>query len=106
MTMITQFAEKSQQLLQKINDAEKLKKPIDSLAKKYINLLEEFHDVFVRHADKHDFSPIDKASGEVKIYGNIIYMAKKIGLPVDKYNKKIFDIRASIMGKQFVKENF
>ena len=69
-------------------------------------MLEEFHDVFVKRADENGFSEFDKKAGEIQIYGNMLAWAKKIGLPIEKYSQKIFDLRASVFGAENVKRLF
>ena len=97
---------KSKQLVDQIKEAERLKKPIEALVKEHINLLEEFHDVFVKNAEERNFDFVTKTTGEVQIYDIIRTWAKKIGLPIDKYNKKIFELRSSIFGEEATRKNF
>jgi len=97
---------RSSQLVQQIENAEKQGKPIDTLVKQHINLLEEFHDVFVKKAERENYAPMDKITGEIQIYGNMKAWAKKIGLPIEKYDKIIYDLRVSLFGKERTESYF
>ena len=106
MTIENDLIMKSKQLVQQMQDAERQNKPIDKIVNQHINLLEEFHDVFVKKADRENYAPLDKVSGEVKIYSNMKVLAKKIGLPVEEYDKKIFELRCKIFSPDAVKQLF
>lgn len=106
MSIEQQMILRSTQLVQQIAEAEKLKQPIDDLVKQHIRLLKQYRDVFVHKADKNNFSAIDKVGGEIQIWGNIRAWANKIGLPVDEYTQKIFELRASLFGEEGARKLF
>ena len=51
-------------------------------------------------------APLDRVSGEIKIVSNMKAWSKKIGLPIEKYDKQIFDLRSQIFAPEAVKELF
>lgn len=97
--MTIDYVKQSQDLVAKIQEAEKLGQPIVDLAKKHIEVLTAHYDEFVRRADEANIHNIERASYEIKYLSNIKAWANKIGLPVDKYDKAIKDIRVKFLGE-------
>ena len=98
------MAERSKQLVRQIQVAESLGRPIDELVKEHIRLLEDFHKAFLEKSEH--LAPLDRVSGEIKIVSNMKAWSKKIGLPIEEYDKQIFDLRCQIFAPEAVKELF
>ena len=98
------MAERSKQLVRQIQVAESLGQPIDELVKEHIRLLEDFHKVFLKKSEH--LTPLDRVSGEIKIVSNMKAWSKKIGLPIEEYDRQIFDLRCQIFAPEAVKELF
>ena len=98
------MAERSKQLVRQIEEAESLGQPIDELVKEHIRLLKDFHKVFLMKSEH--LAPLDRVSGEIKIVSNMKAWSKKIGLPIEEYDKQIFDLRCQIFAPEAVKELF
>lgn len=97
---------RSQEIVKQVKEAERLNKPIDNLVREQIAIMECQKDEFVKQADNLGFDDLGKARVEIGIYSNIKFWAQKIGLPVDKYDSKIKELRIKNLGAEFVKENF
>ena len=91
---------RSQEIAILVAENEKSGKPIEPLVKEQIYIMEQHHDAFVKQADSEGVDNIGRAKIEVQLYYNIIAWAKKIGLPTDKYEKAIRDIRVKFLGEQ------
>lgn len=98
------MAERSKQLVRQIQEAERQGQSIEGLVKEHIRLLDDFHKVFLEKS-KH-LAPLDRVSGEIKIVSNMKAWSKKIGLPIEEYDKQIFDLRCQIFAPEAVKELF
>jgi hypothetical protein len=97
------------QLEQQVEKAQKSNQPIENLVQKQIKLLEETHDDFVSEALKNNKdleNSIDFAGVRIKQLQVIASLCKKIGLPADKYEQKIHEIRVKSLGADFVKEYY
>lgn len=97
------------QLECKIQEAQKLNKPFDSYVKQQIKLLEEVHDNFVKSSSSENNTRetvIDIAGTQIKQLQVIAALCKKIGLPTEKYENKIREIRIRDLGADFVKERY
>ena len=97
------------QLQQQVERAEKLKQPIDSYVRQQIKLLEETHDEFVSSAlsnNKNIENSISFAEVRIKQLQAIASLCKKIGLPTEKYDKQIREIRIKHLGVDIVKEYY
>lgn len=97
------------QLQQKVETAQKLNKPVDDYIKQQIKLLEEVHDGFEKNAlEKNADLVNDLGFAEIRIkqLQAISSLCKKIGLPTNKYEAKIREIRVYHLGADFVKERY
>lgn len=97
---------RSQEITKQVIAAEKEKKPITHLVREQIKIMEAHHDEFVRQAEKEGIDNIERAKVEIKLYSMIKAWANKIGLPTDKYDNAIHDIRAKFLGEDAVKKYF
>lgn len=88
---------RSNEIIQKVKEAEKLRKPIDELVKEQIAIMECQRDEFIKHADQLGLDDIGRARIEIQIYSNIKFWAKKIGLPVEKYDNLIKQIQRKFL---------
>ncbi len=93
---------RSQEIVKQVKEAEKLNKPIDKLVKEQIAIIECQKDEFIKRADKLGLDELGKARVEIQLYSNLKFWAKKIGLPVDKYDKLIKDVQIRILGEENV----
>ena len=100
------LVERSQEIVQKVKEAESLNKPIENLVREQIAIMECQKDEFVKQADSLGIDELDKARVEIQIYSNIKFWAKKIGLPVDKYDESIKQIQKRIFGDENCKKFF
>ena len=97
------------QLQQQVEKAQKLNQPIDSFVKQQIKLLEETHDEFVSSAlAKNKDIETDLGFTEIRIkqLQAIVSLCKKIGLPTEKYDNQIREIRIKNLGVDFVNERY
>lgn len=97
------------QLQQQVEKAQKLNQPIDSFVKQQIKLLEETHDEFVSSAlAKNKDLETDLGFTEIRIkqLQAIVSLCKKIGLPTEKYDNQIHEIRIKNLGVDFVNERY
>jgi len=83
----------SQNIMQEVLAAQKANKPIDRLVKQQIKVMEQHHDEFVKEAVELGIDNLERAKIEIKLYSNIKAWAKKIGLPTDKYDNAIYEIK-------------
>ena len=95
---------RSQEIAKRVMEAEKLKQPIDSLVREQIRIMEAHHDEFVRQADEQGIDNLSRAKIEIKLYNNIKTWAKKIGIPTEKYDEAIYNIRAKFLGEDAAKK--
>lgn len=97
------------ELQQQVEKAQKLNNPIDIFVKKQIKLLEEVHDDFVSSAmakNKDIESDLSFTEVRIKQLQAIASLCKKIGLPTEKYDNKIREIRIKNLGVDFVNERY
>ena len=97
---------RSQEIARQVIEREKKNQPIDKLVKEQIAIMEQNHDAFVKQAQEEGIDNIGRAKIEVQLYSNIIAWAKKIGLPTDKYDKAIRDIRVKFLGEENTKKYY
>ncbi len=88
---------RSNEIIQQVKEAEKLKKPIEKLVKEQIAIMECQKDEFIKQADNLGFDDLERARVEIQIYSNIKFWAKKIGLPVEKYDNLISQVQKRIL---------
>ncbi len=88
---------RSIEIVKQVKEAEKLNKPIEHLVKEQIAIMECQRDEFIKRADQLGFDDLDKAKVEIQIYSNIKFWAKKIGLPVEKYDNLIKQVQKRIL---------
>ena len=83
-------------------------KPIDHYVKKQIQLLEEAHDEFISTAKFKGFDMQSPQIGEIEIqqFSAMKALAQKIGLPVDKYDELIKNVKIRILGEENYKNFF
>ena len=96
-------------LQSQIEEATKLKQPITKFVRQQIRLLEDMHDEFVSSTLKKDKSltnNLNFAQIQIKQLQAISALCKKIGLPTEKYDKKIHTIRVNILGEDLANEHF
>lgn len=97
------------QLQQKVETAQKLNKPVEGYIKQQIKLLEEVHDNFVKNALEKNSDLVNNLGfSEIRIkqLQAIISLCKKIGIPTEKYENRIREIRVYHLGADFVKERY
>jgi len=95
------------ELQNKINKAEKSKQPIEHFVKQQIKILESIHDSFSKTSKSNTIQEhIAISETKIKQLYVIINLCKKIGLPTNKYEEKIRQIRIKDLGAEFVKQNF
>lgn len=88
---------RSNEIIQQVKEAEKLNKPIEKLVKEQIAIMECQKDEFIKRADDLGFDDLERARTEIQIYSNIKFWAKKIGLPVEKYDNLIQQVQKRIL---------
>lgn len=95
-------------LQQRIEKAEIENKPIHGMVRQQIKILEDAHDEFIKNAQKDGYSLNNPKVGEIEVrqYSAMRELAQKIGLPVDKYDKMIKDVRIRIFGEENYKRFF
>lgn len=92
------LVQRSQEIVEKVKEAEKLNKPIEHLVREQIAIMECQKDEFIKQADNLGLDDLGKARIEIQIYSNLKFWAKKIGLPVDKYDNLIKQAQLRILG--------
>ena len=97
---------RSQEIARLVTERTKNNQPIDGLVKEQIAIMEQNHDAFVKQAEEEGIDNIARGRVEVQLYTNIITWAKKIGLPTDKYEKAIRDIRVKFLGEENTKKYY
>ena len=90
---------RSRELVNLIKEAEKQNKPIENLVKEQIAIMECQKDEFIRRSEDMQLDEIAKARTEIQMYNNIKFWAQKIGLPIDKYDKLIDQVKIKIFGE-------
>lgn len=100
------LVQRSRLLTQQVREAESRSEPIDVFVRDHISLLEEFLGVLEVKADREGWAHLDKVSGQIKVIGNMKILAKKIGLSVKEYDKRIYDLRCTIFAPDAVKQLF
>ncbi|MBO7672370.1 hypothetical protein J6S88_03065 [bacterium] len=96
-------------LQQQVEKAERLNQPIEHLVKQQIKILEEVHDEYVSSAlaqNKNIENSLDFIGTKIKQLQAIASLCKKIGLPTEKYDKQIREIRIKSLGVDFVNERY
>ena len=96
-------------LQQQVERAERLNQPIADLVKQQIKLLEETHDDFVKSAlskNKDLESNLEFSGVRIKQLQAIASLCRKIGLPTEKYDNQIREIRIRNLGVDFVNEYY
>ena len=91
------LVQRSQKIVQKIKEAEKLNKPIEHLVREQIAIMECQKDEFIKQAKNLGLDDLGKARVEIQIYSNLKFWVKKIGLPVDKYDELIKQVQSRIL---------
>lgn len=91
------LVQRSQEIVQQVKEAEKLNKPIEKLVREQIAIMECQKDEFIKQADSLGIDGLNKARIEIQIYSNIKFWAKKIGLPIDKYDNLIKQIQDNFL---------
>ena len=97
MKYTPELVKRSQEIVRQVKEAEKMNKPIEHLVREQIDIMECQKDEFIKNADNLGFDDLGKARVEIQIYSNIKFWAKKIGLPVDKYDKLIKQVHSRIL---------
>ncbi len=95
--------------LQKQIDAAKLQnQPIDRYVKKQISFLQDAHDEFIKRAENegYDLNSPTVGSIEIQQFSAMKNLAKQIGIPYEKYDRMIHDVRVRVFGEKGVKEYF
>ncbi len=103
------YAEKFfRRLQEQIEIAQKENRPIKEYVQKQIELLEGSHDEFVLTAKSQGYNMNDPRVGEIEVrqYTAMKQLAEKIGLPVEKYDKLIHDVRVRVFGEENAKRFF
>lgn len=93
---------------QQIETAEKAGQPIKTFVKQQIELLKDSHDEFIKTVQKQGYDLSNPRVGDIEVqqYTAMKQLAKKIGLPVDEYDKLIKDVRIRIFGEENYKRFF
>lgn len=94
MKYTNDLVQRSNEIIQKVKEAEKLNQPIERLVREQIEILESHKDEFVRQADEKGIDEFSKSRVLVQLYSNIKFWANKIGLSTEPYEKAIKDIQA------------
>ena len=97
------------QLQRQVEKAQKANQPIEELVRQQIKLLENTHDEFVFSAlAKNKDLETDLGFTEIRIkqLQAIVSLCKKIGLPTEKYDNQIREIRIKNLGVDFVNERY
>ncbi len=95
-------------LQKKIEEAQKLNKPIDGYVKQQIDLLKNAHDEFVKTAQEQGYDLNNPRVGEIEVqqYSAMKQLAQKIGLPVDEYDEMIKSVQIRVFGEENAKRFF
>lgn len=94
MKYTNDLIQRSNEIIQKVKEAEQLNQPIECLVKEQIEILKCHKDEFVRQADKKGIDEFSKSRVLIQLYSNIKFWANKIGLPSESYEKAIKDIQS------------
>lgn len=95
-------------LQEKIEIAQKENRPIKEYVQKQIEILQESHDEFILQAKSQGYEMNNPKVGEIEVrqYSAMKQLAQKIGLPVEKYDKMIYDVQVRIFGEENAKRFF
>lgn len=95
-------------LEQKIQIAQMNNKPVKDLVEQQIKLIQEVHDEFIASAKIKGYDLNNPNLGEVEVqhYSAMKQLAQKIGLPVEKYDNLIKEVRIRIFGEENYKRFF
>jgi hypothetical protein len=95
-------------LQKKIELAEKANQPVESYVRQQIELLEAAHDEFISQAQHEGYSLEHPRVGEIEIqqYNAMKQLAKKIGIPYEKYDELIREVQVRIFGEDITKQYF
>ena len=95
-------------LQEKIEIAQKENRPIKEYVQKQIEILQESHDEFILQAKSQGYEMNNPKVGEIEVrqYSAMKQLAQKIGLPVEKYAKMIYDVQVRIFGEENAKRFF
>ena len=96
------------QLQKLVEKAELENRPIAEYVKKQIQVLQNSHDEFVKMAKAEGYDMDSQRVGDIRVrqYAAMRQLAKKIGLPVDKYDEVIKEIRIKMFGEENYKRFF
>jgi len=103
------YSKKMFQFLQnKIDEAQKQNQPVNDYVRKQIEVLQDAHDEFVATAKKQGYDMKNPKVGDIEVqqYSAMKQLAQKIGLPVEKYDDLIKDVRIRIFGEENYKRFF
>ena len=89
MNKIDALIAQSQNIAQQVTEAERLGNPINNLVKQQLQVMEEYHDEFVKQADANGMDTLERDKAEVKLLSYMKIWAQKIGLSTEKYDKAI-----------------
>ena len=89
-------------LQKKIDKAISENKPYDKYVRQQIKILEDYHDEFVASAERHGVNMNKPAIAdfEIRQYSLMKALAEKIGLPAEKYDELIKNVKARIFGEE------
>ena len=96
-------------LQKQVEKAEELKQPIQKYVVQQIKLLEQVHDEFVSSTlakNKDLESNIEFIGVRIKQLQAIASLCRKIGLPTEKYDNQIREIRIKNLGADFVNQYY
>ena len=88
---------------EKIERAIKENRPIDDYVNKQIQLLMEAHDNFIISAKRKGYDvehDVRVGEIEVKQYAAMLQIAKKWGMPTERYENLIKEVKIRIFGKE------
>ena len=95
-------------LQKQIEAAEKSGLPINKLVRQQIDILKSSHDEFIKSAKENGYDMNNLHIGQIEVqqYAAMKQLAKKIGLPVEEYDKLIKDVQVRILGEENYKRFF
>lgn len=104
----SQTSEMFQFLQNEIEKAEKENKPIKDYVEKQIDVLQKVHDEFIEMAKAEGYEMNNSRVGEIEVqqYAVMKRLAQNIGLPVEKYDNLIKEVRIRIFGEENYKNFF
>ena len=80
---------RSRNIAQQVTEAERLGNPINNLVEQQLQVMEEYHDEFVKQATENGMDTLERDKTEIKLFSYMKMWAEKIGLPTEKYDKAI-----------------